>query len=52
MTKQILNALNNNIDFIQLKLCDFSEEIIDQEKLISERLNKSPNIENTNQNYF
>lgn len=52
MTKQILNALNNNIDFIQLKLCDFSEEIIDQEKLISERLNKSPNIENTNQKLF
>ena len=52
MTKQILNALNNNIDFIQLKLCDFSEEIIDQDKLISERLNKSLNIENTNHKLF
>ena len=33
MTKQILNALNSNIDFIQLKLFDFSDEKIDQEKL-------------------
>ena len=32
MTKQILNALNSNIDFIQLKLFDFSDEKIDQEK--------------------
>jgi hypothetical protein len=52
MTKQILNALNSNIDFIQLKLFDFSDEKIDQEKIISERLNKVPNFENTNQNYF
>ena len=52
MTKQILNALNSNIDFIQLKLFDFSDEKIDQEKIISERLNKSPNIENTNQKLF
>ena len=52
MTKQKIFAPNSNIDFIQLKLCDFSEEIINQEKLISERLNKSPNIENTNQKLF
>ena len=44
MTKQILNVLNSNIDFIQLKLFDFSEEKIDQEKIISERLNKKPKI--------
>ena len=48
MTKQILNVLNSNIDFIQLKLFDFSDEKIDQEKIISERLNKSSKIENTN----
>ena len=52
MTKQILNALNSNIDFIQLKLFDFSDEKIDPEKIISERLNKSSNIENTNQKLF
>ena len=52
MTKQIISALNSNIDFIQLKLYDFSDEKIDQEKIISERLNKSPKIENTNQKLF
>ena len=52
MTKQILNALNSNIDFIQLKLFDFSDEKIDQEKIISERLNKTTNFENTNQKLF
>ena len=52
MTKQILNVLNSNIDFIQLKLFDFSDEKIDHEKIISERLNKSPNFENTNQKLF
>ena len=46
------SALNNNLDFIQLKLYDFSDEKIDYEKIISERLNKSPNIENTNQKLF
>lgn len=49
MTKQTLNVLNSNINFIQLKLYDFSDEKIDQEKIISERLNKNPKIENTNQ---
>lgn len=44
MTKQILNALNSNINFIQLKLYDFSDEKIDQEKIISKRLNKNPKI--------
>ena len=52
MTKQKIFALNSNIDFIQLKLYDFSDEKIDQEKIISERLNKSPKIENTNQKLF
>ena len=52
MTKQILNVLNSNIDFIQLKLFDFSDEKIDREKIISERLNKNPKIENTNQKLF
>ena len=47
MTKQNKIVLNSNIDFIQLKLCDFSDEEIDQEKIISERLNKTPNLENT-----
>ena len=49
MTKQNKFAPNSNLNFIQLKLFDFSEEKIDHEKIISERLNKSPNIENTNQ---
>ena len=52
MTKQIVSALNSNIDFIQLKLYDFSDEKIDQEKIISERLNKVPNFENTNSKLF
>ena len=49
MTKQKIFALNSNLDFIQLKLYDFSDEKIDHEKIISERLNKNPKIENTNQ---
>lgn len=48
MTKQNKFALNSNLNFIQLKLFDFSEEKIDYEKIISERLNKSPNIEKHN----
>ena len=52
MTKQIVSVLNSNIDFIQLKLYDFSDENIDQEKIISERLNKTPKIENSNQKLF
>lgn len=49
MTKQNKFTLNSNLDFIQLKLFDFSEEKIDHEKIISERLNKNPKIKNTNQ---
>ena len=52
MVKQNKFVPNSNIDFIQLKLYDFCDEKIDQEKIISERLNKSPNIENTNQKLF
>ena len=52
MTKQTKSVLNSNIDFIQLKLYDFSDEKIDHEKIISERLNKNPKIENTNQKLF
>ena len=52
MSKQNKFVLNSNLNFIQLKLFDFSEEKIDYEKIISERLNKSPNIENTNQKLF
>lgn len=52
MTKQNKFVPNSNLNFIQLKLFDFSEEKIDHEKIISERLNKSPNIENTNQKLF
>ena len=52
MTKQKIFATNSNIDFIKHKLFDFSDKNIDQEKIIQERLNKVPNFENTNQNYF
>ena len=52
MTKQTKSVLNSNINFIQLKLYDFSDEKIDQEKIISERVNKNPKIENTNQKLF
>lgn len=52
MTKQNKFVPNSNLNFIQLKLFDFSEEKIDHEKIISERLNKSSNIENTNQKLF
>ena len=38
MTKQNKSALNSNIDFIQLKLYDFFDEKIDQEKIISEKI--------------
>ena len=48
----IKSASNSNLDFIQLKLYDFSDEKIDHEKIISERLNKNPKIENTNQKLF
>ena len=37
MTKQNKFAPNSNLNFIQLKLFDFSEEKIDYEKIISER---------------
>ena len=46
------SAFNNNLDFIQLKLFDYSDERIDHEKIISERLNKNPKIENSNQTIF
>jgi hypothetical protein len=52
MTKQTKSVLNNNLDFIQLKLYDFSDEKIDQEKIISGKLNKNPKIENTNNKLF
>ncbi len=46
------SVLNSNTDFIQLKLFDCADKNIDQEKIISERLNKVPNFENTNQKLF
>ena len=52
MPKINKSALNNNLDFIQLKLFDFSDEKIDHEKIISERLNKNLKIENTSQKLF
>lgn len=52
MTKQNKFVLNSNLTSIQLKLFDFSEEKIDHEKIISERLNKNPKIKNTNQKLF
>ena len=52
MTKQNKLVLNSNINFIQLKLFDYSEEKIDFEKIISERLHKTPKIENFNQKLF
>ncbi|MDO5832945.1 MAG: hypothetical protein Q4Q14_08890 [Methanobrevibacter sp.] len=52
MQTNIKSVLNCNINFIQLKLFDFSEENIDPEKIISERLNKTPEIENSNQKLF
>ena len=48
MIKQTKSVPNNNLDFIQLKFYDFSDEKIDQEKIISGKLNKNPKIENTN----
>ena len=52
MTKQKIFALNSNLDFIQLKLFDFSKEKIDHKKIISKSLNKHPKIQNTNQKLF
>ena len=44
MTKQTKSTLNNNLDFIQFKLYDFSDEKIDYEKIISGKLNKNPKL--------
>ena len=44
-------VFNNNLDIIQLKLSDFPDKT-DYEKIISERLDKNPKIENTNQKLF
>ena len=52
MPKINKSALNNNLDFIQLKLFDFSDEKFDYKKIISERLNKNSKFENTNQKLF
>lgn len=38
MSKQNKSAPNSNIDFIQLKFYDFFDEKIDQEKIISEKI--------------
>ena len=46
------SVLNNNMGFIQLKFFDCADKNIDQEKIISERFNKVPNFENTNQKLF
>ena len=37
---------------LMIDVIDFSDEEIDQEKIISERLNKTPNLENTNHKLF
>ena len=52
MQTNIKSVLNYNINFIKLKFFDFSEENIDSERIISERLNKTPKIENSNQKLF
>lgn len=52
MTKQNKFVLNSNLTFIQLKLFDFSEEKIDHEKIISERLNKAQILKILIKNYF
>ena len=52
MTKQKIFAPNSNIDSIQLKLFDFSDKKLIKKKIISERLTKVPNLENTNQTIF
>ena len=52
MTNKYKSALNSNINFIQVKLFDFNDGKIDREKIISERLNKVPEIENINKELF
>ena len=52
MAKEILNVPNSNIDFIQLKLFDFSNEKIDHKKSFQKDLIKNSKIENTNQKLF
>ena len=52
MTNKYKSALNSNINFIQVKLFDFDNDKIDREKIISERLNKVPEIENINKELF
>lgn len=52
MTNKYKSALNTNINFIQVKLFDFDDGKINREKIISERLDKSPEIENINKELF
>lgn len=52
MTKQILNSPNSNIDFIQLKLFDFSDEKIDQEKSFQKDSIKRQILKILIKNYF
>lgn len=52
MTNKYKSALNSNINFIQVKLFDFNDGKINREKIILERLNKSPEIENINKELF
>ena len=52
MTNKYKSALNSNINFIQVKLFDFDDGKINREKIISERLNKVPEIENINKELF
>ena len=48
-TKQNKSVLNSNINFMQLKLHDFSDEKNwSRKKSFSKRLNKTPDFENTN----
>ena len=52
MTKQNKFVLNSNLNFIQLKLFDFENEVIDPNEIIDKRLNKTPEIKNNNQKLF
>lgn len=52
MNKDNIKAPYSILGDKQLKLFDFSEEKIDYKKIISERLNKTPNFENTNYKLF
>lgn len=52
MTKQNKFALNSTLNFLQLKLFDFSNEKVDFKETLDKKLNKCSKIENNSHELF